>query len=544
MVFLAEQTIPVPQTDLISWIFDEVPYDQDKPIYIDAANPERTISANQARIIVRKLVAGLRKWGVRPGQKDVVCLHAFNDILYPMLFLGIIGAGGIFAGTNPSYTSFEIAHHMQTSETKFVITEPEMLESVLAASKECNMAESNILILDVLGQAVPESFRSWETLLGHGEQDWVRFSYLETAKTTEAARLFSSGTTGPPKAAMISHHNLIAQHTIMWENDKRDYPLKRLLVMPMFHVGVLPVALCTSLKACHVGVVMRRFDLAKFLSNIEKFQINELALVPPIVIATVMAPITKGHNLKSVKSAMIGAAPLDKGPQLRFQALIGDNAPCTQVYGMTEATCIVTRIQWPEKDTTGSVGRPAPNIDMKIVDDNNMDITNYNVCGEICVRGPTVIPGYLNNPVGNQAFDSEGFYHTGDIGYCDADSKLWYIVDRKKELIKVRAWQVAPPELEAVLLSHPQIVDAAVIGVQFSRDESQLPRAYVVRRPGPDGNRLNEEEVKIFMDGRLAKYKRLDGGVKFVDAIPKNASGKILKRLLRDEAKREIGAKL
>ena len=178
------------------------------------------------------------------------------------------------------------------------------------------------------------------------------------------------------------------------------------------------------------------------------------------------------------------------------------------------------------------------------MDDNDEDITDYNVTGEICVRGPTLILGYLNSPIGTQTFDSEGFYHTGDVGYCDRSSKLWYIVDRKKELIKVRAWQVAPPELEAVLLSHPQIVDAAVIGIQFSKDESQLPRAYVVRRPGPDGKILSEDEVKEFMKGKLAQYKRLDGGVRFVDAIPKSASGKILKRLLRDEAKREIGARL
>lgn len=250
-----------------------------------------------------------------------------------MLFLGIVAAGGIFAGTNPSYTSFEIAHHVRTSETKFVITEPEMLDPVLAATRECNIGESNILILDVLGQAVPARFCSWETLLNHGEEDWVRFNDLKTAKTTEAARLFSSGTTGLPKAAMISQHNLIAQHTLVLEDDERDYPLKRLLVMPMFHLGVLPVALCTTLKAGHVGVVMRRFDLAKFLSNIEKFQINELALVPPIVIATVMAPIKKEYNLKSVKAASIGAAPLDQGPQMRLQALIAENAPCTQVYG-------------------------------------------------------------------------------------------------------------------------------------------------------------------------------------------------------------------
>lgn len=544
MVFLAEQVLPIPQKDLISWIFDEVPYDQDQPIYIDAANPERTISANQARIIIRKLVAGLKQWGVRSGRSDVVCLHAFNDIMYPMLALGIIAAGAIFAGTNPSYTSFEIAHHIRTSATKFVITEPEMLESVLAATKDCNIAKSNILIMNVLGQAVPEGFSSWDKLLSHGEEDWVRFDDIDRAKQTEAARLFSSGTTGLPKAAMISHYNLVAQHTLNWEDDKRDYTVKRLLVMPMFHVGVLPVAVITSLKGCQVGVVMRRFELAKFLSNIEKYQINELNLVPPMVIATVMSPMVQDHTLKSVRSTMIGAAPLDKGPQMRFQALVHGSAPCTQVYGMTEATCIVTRIKWPEKDFTGSVGRPIPNIDMKIIDDDGVDITDYNVTGELCVRGPTIIPGYLSDPIGNQAFDSEGFYHTGDVGYCDFKTRLWYIVDRKKELIKVRAWQVAPPELEAVLLSHPQIVDAAVIGIQYSKAEGQLPRAYIVRRPGSDGDALNEEKVKRFMDERLAKYKRLDGGVIFMNAIPKNASGKILKRLLRDEAKKELKAKL
>ena len=178
------------------------------------------------------------------------------------------------------------------------------------------------------------------------------------------------------------------------------------------------------------------------------------------------------------------------------------------------------------------------------MDDNDNEITDYNVRGELCVRGPTVVPGYLNNAIANEAFDADGFYHTGDIGYCDAKSKLWYIVDRKKELIKVRGFQVAPSELEAVLLSHPQIVDSAVIGVQFGRDESQLPRAYVVRRPGLEGERLTENDVKRHVEQKLAKYKRLDGGVRFVETIPRNASGKILRRILTAEAKKELEAKL
>jgi acyl-CoA synthetase (AMP-forming)/AMP-acid ligase II len=153
-----------------------------------------------------------------------------------------------------------------------------------------------------------------------------------------------------------------------------------------------------------------------------------------------------------------------------------------------------------------------------------------------------VIPGYFENPEANKAsFDADGFFHTGDIGYCNSRTKLWYIVDRKKELIKVRGFQVAPPELEAVLLSHPDIVDAGVIGVPASDYEGEAPRAYVVRRPGSDPSNLTEEAVKNYAGEKLSKYKRLEGGVKFVDAIPKNASGKILKRVLREQAKKELG---
>lgn len=177
---------------------------------------------------------------------------------------------------------------------------------------------------------------------------------------------------------------------------------------------------------------------------------------------------------------------------------------------------------------------------VRLVDDQGKNISAYNTRGELCVRGPTVTPGYFNNPAANaESFDEDGWYHTGDIAYCDAASKKWYIVDRKKELIKVRGFQVAPPELEAVLLSHPLIVDAAVIGIKDKREDgSELVRAYVVRRPRK-GEGLTEDEVKEYLGQRLAKYKALTGGVRFVEAIPKNASGKILKRMLREEAERE-----
>jgi acyl-CoA synthetase (AMP-forming)/AMP-acid ligase II len=195
---------------------------------------------------------------------------------------------------------------------------------------------------------------------------------------------------------------------------------------------------------------------------------------------------------------------------------------------MTETSCIATMFPYPEKDFTGGVGRLIPNLTAKLVDDDGNDISAYDVHGELCVKGPTVIPGYFENPEANKSsFDDEGFFHTGDIAYCDGKTKIWYIVDRKKELIKVRGFQVAPPELEGVLLSHPDIVDAAVIGVESGEKDSESPRAYVVRRPGSDVSKLDEAAVKAYLKPKLASYKKLDGGVRFVESIPKNASGKV-----------------
>jgi len=209
---------------------------------------------------------------------------------------------------------------------------------------------------------------------------------------------------------------------------------------------------------------------------------------------------------------------------------------------MTEATCIVSQFEYPEDDATGSVGHLISGIEAKLVDDEGNDISGYDIKGEMCVRGPTIVPEYFEYPEANRvSFDADGFFHSGDVMYCDSKSKLWYIVDRKKELIKVRGFQVAPPEIETVLLEHPDIVDAAVIGIQASDMDSELPRACVVRRPGVDPAKLSEQDVIEWAARKLARFKRIEGGVIFVDAIPKNPSGKILKRILRGQAKMEMG---
>ncbi|KAJ5678551.1 uncharacterized protein N7477_004184 [Penicillium maclennaniae] len=543
MIFEPTERILLPTKDVLSYIFDDPPYDEDQPIFIDTRDHSRSISCNQARKLVRLLISGLRASGFRNG--DCVLVHSFNDINYSILVLAIIGAGGVFTGSNPAYTRNELAHHINVSESKFLISEPEILPSLLEAAQQTGIPKERVWIFDCLGQSLPSGMKSWKELLKFGEDDWIRFDDLEIAQKTAAARLFSSGTTGLPKAVTITHLNLIAQHELVLGANPRPYPISRIIAVPVFHASAAPVTHISTLKAGSVAYMMRRFDLEQFLTVVERYNVTDLAMVPPIVIAILMSPLShKRPFLKKVKLAICGAAPLDKDVQARFRTLMGDQSPFNQVWGMTETSCIATMFPYPEHDDTGSVGRLIPNLEAKLVDNDGQNISAYNVRGELCVRGPTITPGYYQNSEANAvSFDEDGWFRTGDIAYCDKMTRKWYIVDRKKELIKVRGFQVAPPEVEAVLLSHPYIVDAAVIGITIPGSDTEFPRAYVVRRR-TEGPAPTEKEIQRYVLERLARYKALTGGVKFVGAIAKNPSGKILKRVLREDAKREVEAGL
>ncbi|PVH90826.1 acetyl-CoA synthetase-like protein [Periconia macrospinosa] len=536
MPFLAKQHSSISNQDLLSWLFDEPQYDLDKPVYIDAADSSRSISGRQGRSIVRRVAAGLRIQGLQDG--DCVVVASFNNIYYPILVLGIIAAGGIYSGFNPSFTPFEIAHRVNTVHGKFILTEPERLKAITDAKQD--VPKERIFIFDNMGQAIPDGFRSWKTLLDHGEIDWPRFTDPNTSKTTNCMFMFSSGTTGLPKAVQITHHNLVAQHVLVSEDHPKPYEIRRLIALPMFHMSSTPIVMIAPFRQGVPTYIMRSFNLEPFLKYHQDYQITELVMVTPTAIEIIMSPLNKKYSLKSLKSVMCGAAPLDKGPQARFQALLAPDTPFTQVWGMTETSCIASMIPWPEHDITGSVGWMLNNLDVKLVDDDGRDISAPDTRGEICIRGPTITRGYYENEEANaRDFDSEGFFHTGDIAYMDGKTGLWYIVDRKKELIKVRGLQVAPAELEAALLSHPSIIDAAVIGIPAPADsrEGELPRAYVTQRPGTA--KMSEKEVVEYAAGRLVEYKRLEGGVRFVEAIPKTVSGKILKRVLREWAAKD-----
>jgi 4-coumarate--CoA ligase len=586
--------VPISAKDLLSWIFDDPEYDIDKPvslsiprcgilenreypshlssqIFISASDPSVTLSCAQSLSLIRHLIAGLRHAGLQPG--DCVCIQSFNSVTYPILVLAIIGAGGVFAGTNPSYTPHELAHTLKISKARFVLAEKDLLPSMREAMISVKIPESRLFILDAQDEAPPSIpfkptnsshsnpiFQSWRALLTHGTATWTRFNSPTRSKDTTAAFFFSSGTTGLPKATQITHHNLIAQHTLVFTPHPRPYPISVVLCIPMFHIGIGPLTHVSHLRDGRTAYIMRRFDLESFLKLHARFQVTECLIVPPIVNAIVMSGLADPNNsryraecsLQSLRHGLGGGAPLGAVMQKRFQILMAPGASLGQLWGMTEMTCIITHVRLgtrsEEVDYFGSVGTPIPNTELKIVDEDGKDVSHVpDVRGEICVRGPTVMKGYFENEEANkETFDDEGYIMSGDIGYVDSKTGLWYIVDRRKELIKVRGFQVAPPEIEGVLLSHPGIADVAVIGVKMrveggpsGSEWDERPRAYVVRQAG--AVEVQEEQVKDWVVARLAKYKSLDGGVRFVDAIPRNASGKILKRIVREWAKEEKG---
>lgn len=276
---------------------------------------------------------------------------------------------------------------------------------------------------------------------------------------------------------------------------------------------------------------MPKFDFADFLAYHRKYRLTWLFSVPPIYLLIAKSPIVKDH-FDSIEVAVSAAAPLGRDLQYLASAKLGKGKVLiSQVWGLSETTGAVTALPWDERDETGSVSRLLPGLSLRIVDESLHDVPP-NAPGEILVKGPVVTRGYYNNPAATRAAFLDDWLRTGDIGEY-RNGKV-YIVDRAKDLIKYKALQVAPAELETVLLSHPLIADAAVIGVKGN--DTELPRAYVVP---VDRTRIDEAQVKAFVKERVSDYKQLRGGVVFVEAIPKNASGKILKKNLKATAEKE-----
>jgi acyl-CoA synthetase (AMP-forming)/AMP-acid ligase II len=350
---------------------------------------------------------------------------------------------------------------------------------------------------------------------------------------------YSSGTTGLPKGVMLTHRNLVAnlcQVEGMQNFEGFGEQDMTMAVLPFFHIYGMVVIMMLGLAGGGTILVMPRFDMVEFLTLVQKYRVTILPLVPPIVLGLVKHPAVAQFDLSSVRLIFSGAAPLGEEIARALSQKLG--CPVVQGYGMTEASP-VTHLSPTRNEPfkPGSAGKIVPNTEVKIVEVGSGSDAELPVGkeGELWIRGPQIMKGYLNRPEETAGcLDRDGWYHTGDVGYVD-DEGYFFIVDRTKELIKYKGMQVAPAELEALLLTHPAILDAAVVRMA-DEEAGEVPKAYVVLKPD-DGSRATTGEVIMgWVAQRVAPHKRVRH-VEFIDQIPKSASGKILRRVLIDRDK-------
>ena len=527
MIYTLADSIDIPTCDVVTYAFsndfsnDTIPYGH--PIWVDPTT-SATITYYEARTIVRQLIAGLDALALPHG--STLCLHAFNSIHYPLIYLAAIGAGMRFVGSNPAYKASEIKHLLRTAKVDVLLVDSGEVEKVLPVAVERGLSEDRIFVLGE-GQ---KGLGSWTKLLSHGEKDWMTIDNEHASKRIPAVLLSTSGTTGLPKMAVMSHNGIITQ-AVMAEyvtgDEKRR--MRSLLSLPMFHSFAIPYHIL-ALRQGQTTYVMPRFDEEIFVHCIERYAITHVPTVPPVAMR-VFDDSYRDRDLSSLRDVVCGGAPLIAGAQARLAARMGSRARLTQLWGMTELGW-VTGFRNPERDESGSVGSLLPGVRAKVVDETGRELQEPGAKGEIWVHHRGMMMGYLDDAAATKSCTKDGWFKTGDVGYCIAER--WFVVDRSKEMIKVRAWSVSPAEIEACILSHKDVEDAAVVGVPGTEDGGEMPIVFVISSvPAPRRQQL-AEEVKAKVRKELASYKSL-GEVIFVESIPRTAGGKILRRVLKEQ---------
>ncbi|EFJ20067.1 hypothetical protein SELMODRAFT_177466 [Selaginella moellendorffii] len=500
------------------------PSNSSKPLIVDSSSGS-FISCREFRERVEAVAGGL--WSLAGvAQGDVVLVLLANTVHFPVIFHAALSIGAVVTTVNPANTAGEIDRQLRDSGAKFAVTSPE-----LAAKLGDPTRLSVIVLVDGETSCHGSRFLPFRKLLefksGTAPENLVRIRLSDPA-----ALLYSSGTTGPSKGVILSHGNLIASVTILSEQEK---PSVSIALLPLFHVAGLVVSACLVIRKASTLIVLKKFDLVAMLEAIQRFKITTLPLVPPIVVALMKNPASAKYDLSSVTAARCGAAPLKKEIQEAFLTKFPHIQDFFQGFGMTETTGMGAFGEGPP----GSSGKLSANHEAKVVDLTTGKPLPPNFRGELLLRGPCIMQGYLNNPAATlHTIDKDGWLHTGDIVFFDSNGCL-FVVDRLKELIKYKGYQVAPAELEAVLLTHPAIVDAGVIPYP-DEDAGEIPMAYIVRAAGES---LSKSDAMKFVAEQVAPHKRIHR-IEFLDAIPKLPSGKILRKDLIALAASDARSKL
>ena len=506
-------TVDIPVAPVTEFVLRGVGDHPDRPALIDGTSG-RTYSFTDLSDAIHRLAGGLVARGFAPG--DTLALMAPNLPEYVIIFHAVAVAGGVITTVNPTYGADEVAFQLRDAGATELVTVGMFAEVAKEAIAGTEISEV-ITIDGVAGTTALDS------IFG----DPIQQSPVNPVDDVVVLP-YSSGTTGLPKGVMLTHHNLVANicqcdHAIVYQPDGEV----ALAFLPFFHIYGMQV-LMNGLLANGVTVVtLPRFDLDQALSLVQAHRITRFFAVPPVVLALAKHPAVDSYDLSSLVQVLSGAAPL--GAEIAMEAEKRIGCEVVQGYGMTELSP-VSHTTPPGMFKAGSSGVTVSNTESRIVDPDTGEDQTFGERGELWVRGPQVMKGYLNNPKATAAtLDRDGWLHTGDVAIIDEDHHMT-IVDRVKELIKYNGFQVPPAELEALLITHPEVNDVAVIGIP---DESagELPKAFVVRSPGSE---VTAEDLQAFVAEHVDSYKHIRL-VEFIDEIPKSASGKILRRLLRDQ---------
>ena len=483
---------------------------------------DSTYSYSQLGEYSDRLASALAGLGVTPG--DRVAILAPNCVEFVIAFYGIVKAGAIVTTVNSGYREREIAHQLNDSGAETLIVHP-----ALKPMSDAARSETPALTREIVIEPDSSDSRSFWGLLENASP--VPPSIPVDPVNDVAVLPYSSGTTGLSKGVMLTHFNLVSnvQQFLDRKNEASVIGPNDVLLthLPLFHIYGMNVLMNGAIGAGCAQVMMGRFDMDEFLSLTSRHRVSVLFTVPPVGLGLTQYPGVADHDLSAVRVGFFGAAPLSAEMQQRIQDVMG--FPIIQGYGMTEASP-VTHSDFLEPHLTrhGSIGPALPDTDQKVVDvETGETEVPYGESGELMVRGPQVMKGYYNNEEATRGtLTEDGWLHTGDIVRMDADGYVW-VLDRLKELIKYKGFQVPPAELEGVLLEHPGISDAAVIGKE-DLESGEIPKAFVVTSPGAE---VSADDVMSFVAERVATFKHVRE-VEFIDAVPKNPSGKILRRNL------------
>ncbi|KAJ7039081.1 AMP binding protein [Mycena alexandri] len=537
--------------------------------FVDAASGA-SVTRSQLKNLALSFAYGLKNnpnTSPFASRGNTVLIYSPNSLAWPVVLFGSVAAGLRCTLANSSYTSHELAYQFNDSGAKLIFSTEDGLEVVRKMFAEIgfakNEAEKRIVVLgnDLRWAGGPSAPRNPTSAGLARMEDFLDKGKLEQEEKFEASAAnetvylcYSSGTTGKPKGVETTHQNITTLLDIVLPaypalNTESDIMLG---ILPFYHIyGVAKLVHFPFICGCPV-VVQTRFEPETFCAVIQKYRVTQALVVPPVLVILARHPAVDKYDLSSLRILFSGAAPLGqalaKAVKQRLMANRGGRGDVgiTQGYGLTETSPTTHLLQVADADRKmGSIGILLPNLEARLVDDDEGKVdAAAGEPGELWIRGKTVMKGYLNNPSATKnAITPDGWFKTGDVAIRDKDG-FYYIVDRRKELIKYKGFQVPPAELESVLLTHPDIADAAVIGLESVSEATELPRAYIVHAH-PEKIKTAKAKLEFgnsvikWMETKVARHKFLRGGVGIIDVIPKSAAGKILRRELRDRAKQE-----